>query len=265
MTTFVVLEGDEWGMRWADPPRSERLLDPETYIHHRAGNPRHDWDAAAAFREMNEQAIAGGMSATHYDILVHENTITDTVTIGVARGAKRSGATMDRNEEGEAVCALGYFHPGHRLSARPSPAMLEGLARAVALLVRRGWSAPNTKVLGHRDNPKQTNGSPCPGDYLYPHVPWIGRRAAELLTPEPPPEDDDMLVEYIRTPPPDLPGRPFFYVRGASVRYADGGDVAYAKANGIPIERDPDWQTEPKKAHDRYRLLHMSVMNGMEP
>lgn len=196
MTTFVVLEPDDWGMRWARPPVAERLADPETYIHHRGGSPRHTVDAAVAFRELNEWTInVKGYSATDYDILVHENTVTDTVTIGIARAHWMSAATKDRNEEGEAICALGYFHPGHSLSERPSPRMLEGLARAVVLSIERGWSAPDTTILGHRDNPAHPGASPCPGDYLYAELPTIRRRVAELLAPPP---EDDMGLPYFR-------------------------------------------------------------------
>lgn len=193
MTNYVVLEPEDWGMRWARPPFSERLLDPEIYIHHRAGNPHHTRDAATVFYEMNENAIkpksegGKGYSATDYDILVHENTVTDTVTIGIARGQWLSAATFDRNEEGEAICALGYFHPGHSLSEHPSPRMLEGLARACVISIERGWSARDAIILGHRDNPAHPGDTGCPGDWLYPFMDWIRARVAELLTP---PEDD---------------------------------------------------------------------------
>lgn len=199
MTTYVILEPDEWKMRWARPPVTERLADPETYIHHRAGNPHHTRDAAQVFYDMNEGAIANkGYSATDYDILVHENTVTDTVTIGIARGGWRSAATRDRNEEGEAICALGYFHPGHSLSERPSPAMIEGLARAVVISIERGWSAPDTTILGHRDNPAHPDATGCPGDYLYAELPTIRARVAELLAPPPPPPGDDDVLKFVQ-------------------------------------------------------------------
>lgn len=82
---------------------------------------------------------------------------------------------------------------------------------------------------------------------------------------DPDPEEDDDMVEYIRTPPTGSPkGWPFFYVRGAAIRYADGADVAYAKANGIPIGPDPADATNRDQAADRYRSMHVSVM-GREP
>lgn len=118
-------------------------------------------------------------------------------------------------------------------------------------------------------------GKTCPGatkirqirDEIIPRAAQIA--AAWTSTPVPPPdpdeEDDDMLVEYIRTPPTGSPkGWPFFYVRGAAIRYADGADVAYAKANGIPIGPDPADATNRDQAADRYRSMHVSVM-GREP
>jgi hypothetical protein len=203
MTTFRVLEPDEWGMRWARPPIRERLADPETYVHHTAGNPGHTLDAAVAFRNLNEYAInTKGYSAVDYDILVHENTVTDTVTVGVARGQWLSAATKDRNEDGEAVCALGYFTPGHSLSEHPSPGMLEGVARAIILSIERGWSAPDTKILGHRDNPAHPGATGCPGDWLYEMLPSIRKRVSELLDPLPdPPQEDPMYARGVAVRP----------------------------------------------------------------
>jgi len=203
VTTFVILEPEEWGMRWERPPLPEKLLDPEVFVHHRAGNPHHDRDAAEVFREMNEGAISGKhYSATDYDVLVHENTITDTVTIGVARGVWLSAATKDRNEQGEAICALGYFHPGSKLSEHPSPGMVEGVARGIALMIRRGWAAPDAVILGHRQNPAHVAETSCPGDYLFAEMDTIRRRVAELLAPvveqHPPVKDSDMNTPFIR-------------------------------------------------------------------
>lgn len=190
MTTYRILEPEDWGMRWAKPPIAERLLDPEQYIHHRAGNARHLIPAEQAFYEMNEGAIINdGMSATDYDILVHEHTPSDTVSIGIARGPWLSAATRDRNEQGEAVCALGYFHPGHSLSERPSPGMLEGIARACVISRQRGWTAPDAVILGHRQNPAHPGATSCPGDYLFAELDTIRRRVADLLNP---PTENDM-------------------------------------------------------------------------
>lgn len=198
MTIFRVLEPEEWGMRWAKPPIAERLLDPEQFIHHRAGNGRHYIPAEQAFYEMNEGAINDAndpKSATDYDILVHEHFPTDTVTIGIARGPWLSAATRDRNELGEAICAMGYFHPGHSLSEKPSPGMIEGIARACVISRERGWTAPDAVILGHRDNPAHPKASVCPGDYLYAEMPTIRERVAELSNPQP----EELTVRYFYT------------------------------------------------------------------
>ncbi len=197
MTTYRVLESDDWGMVWVRPPVKERQGDPEQFIHHRAGNPQHTTDAAVVFRQMQAADVGRGYSTVGYDILVHENTDTDTVTIGVARGQWMSAATADRNEQGEAICAIGYFEPGHKLSARPSAGMLEGLARACVLSIHRGWNSADALLLGHRQNPAHLGATACPGDYLMAEMPTIRARVAELLrptppTPEPLPPEDDM-------------------------------------------------------------------------
>lgn len=207
MTAFPILEGDEWGMRWDRPPIPQTGQQPTKYVHHSAGNPFATITAAEAFRRMNEMAIAEGMSAIDYTLMVHEHPGTDTVTIGVARGEWLPAATYAQNVVSKAVCALGYFHPGHALSAVPSARMIEGIARACALLIERGWCSPVSRTLGHRDSPAAigSRATSCPGDELYPHVPWIHARALELTAgpplpdPEPPAppapilEDLDML------------------------------------------------------------------------
>lgn len=230
MTTFRVLEPDEWGMRWANPPVTERLGDPETFWHHRAGNPRHTTDAEVVFREMNEAAIAiRGYSATHYDILVHEHTPSDTITIGIARGAYRSAATLDRNEEGEAICAIGYFHPGHSLSERPSPGMVEGMIRATLISIERGWSAPDTLLLGHRDNPAHPDDTGCPGDYFYELLPWARQEIARRLNPTTPPP-----------PPPPPGGNMPKFIDVDTWRAFEQGDRVYDSRLSEPGYRNPN-------------------------
>jgi len=188
MTTVRYLRAEEWGMRWARPPVAERLLDPEVYVHHRAGS-RGGPDAAAAFRAMNEGAIRNkGYSATDYDFLVHYWEPTDTLTIGEARGKWLSAATRDRNEEGEAICVLGYFHPGHALSEQPHPMEIEGVALAIKWAIDLGFVARDARILGHRDNPRHPGATGCPGDYLYAHMGTIRQRVALLLAGPQPPE-----------------------------------------------------------------------------
>lgn len=186
MTTYRVREPDDWGMRWERPPVAQAMPVPVKYVHHSAGNPMHTLTADEAFRRMNELAISEGLSAIDYTVMVHEHPATDTVTIGVARAQWLPAATRDQNSVSKAVCALGYFHPGHTLSAQPSARMLEGLAQACALLMQRQWVTGNSETRGHRDNPVHPNATACPGEFLYPHIGAIHRRALELVTPVPP-------------------------------------------------------------------------------
>lgn len=185
MAEFVMLTAADWGLRWERPPVAEQMPDPELYVHHSAGN--HPADAVQAFRALNEYAInVKGYSAIDYDILVHRNPNTGLIVIGEGRGPWMSAATKDRNEQGEAVCLLGYFHPGSPLSRPPHPDEVEGVARAIVWGVEKGWVAPDTKILGHRDNPAHLGATSCPGDYLYAELPTIRARVAELLAPPAP-------------------------------------------------------------------------------
>jgi hypothetical protein len=187
VTTFTFLTASQWGMEWARTPQTEKLVDPECYVHHTAG--AHPAAAVEAFRALNRYAIdVKGYSAVDYDILVHRNPTTGEVTIGEARGPWRSAATLDRNEEGEAICLLGYFGPGSKHSRQPHPDEIEGVARGIVWGIEKGWLADPPEILGHRDNPAHPGATSCPGDYLYAELPKIRVRVAELLAPVPPPE-----------------------------------------------------------------------------
>jgi hypothetical protein len=193
----------DWGMRWARPPVAERLLDPECFVHHTAGALISE-DAATAFRTLNEYAIGTkGYSALDYDVLVHYSPARDLLTLGEGRGPWMSAATLDRNEQGEAVCVMGYFHPGHKLSRQPFPEEIEGVALGVAWGMDMGWIARNASIMGHRQNPAHVGATGCPGDYLYAHMPTIRARvaaltAAPVLGPPPPPAP-------VIVPPPPAP------------------------------------------------------------
>lgn len=182
MTTFRYLTAEQWGMRWARPPIAERTPDGDTYVHHSAGPV--PGDAITAFRQLNEYAITKkGYSAVDYDLMVHRDPVSGLVTIGEGRGGSMSAATLDRNEQGEAVCLLGYFHPGHALTRRPHPDEIEGVALAIVAGIDAGWITPSTTIAGHRDNPAHPGATACPGDYLQAELPTIRRRVAELQTP----------------------------------------------------------------------------------
>lgn len=210
MAEFRYLTAKDWGMQWARPPIAEKLLDGECFVHHSAG--AHVDDAVQAFRNLNNYAIdQKGYSALDYDVLVHRNKATGLVTIGEGRGPWMSAATLDRNEQGEAICLLGYFHPGHTLSRQPHPDELEGVALAIVWGMVNGWLAPNTKIMGHRDNPAHPGATGCPGDYLQAKLPSIIARVAELLAPPPQPPEVDM--EYVTLS--DQPGP--LYQRTAGV------------------------------------------------
>lgn len=183
----------EWGIRWKRPPVDERQQDPETFIHHTAGTRWHTDPAEAMRRLQAWYHDTKNYSTIAYDIMVHRNTDDDTVTVCGAREGKLSAATKDRNDIGEAICLWGTFHPGYSRSERPHPRELEALAFAFAWSIEEGWSAPDSKLMGHRDNPAHPGATTCPGDYLYPAIGDIARRARQLLA---------LAAEQDRPPPP---------------------------------------------------------------
>ena len=186
MTEFRYMTAAEWGMTWVRPPVTELQKDPECYVHHTAGPVLED--AAATFRMLNAYAQnTKGYSALDYDILVHRNPRTGVITIGEGRGKWLSAATLDRNEQGEAIVLCGYFHPGNTLSRQPHVDELEGIAKGIVWGMQQEWISLTTTILGHRDNPAHPNATACPGDYLYDKLPWIRARVAELMAPPPPP------------------------------------------------------------------------------
>jgi hypothetical protein len=198
VTTIRYLTATEWGMTWARPPVAEKLLDPEVYVHHVGGGAWMDTNAVTTFRNLNSYAQTGkGYSALDYDVLVHYDRNRDILTIGEGRGKWMSAATLDRNEQGEAVCLCGNY-----TLRQPLPIELEGAALGIVYGIENGWIARDARILGHKDNPAHPNATGCPGDHLYAQLPVVRERVAKILNPTPtdpvtpPPslEDDEMLA-----------------------------------------------------------------------
>lgn len=215
----------EWGRELIHPMVTEKLDDPETYVHHTAGNPSSNINPAVAMRSLQRMSHDKGYATVSYDVVCHYSD-TGIFTIMEGRGAWRSAATKDRNEEGEAICMMGYFQPGHPLSARPTDAEIEGLAWGIAWMKEQGWSARDTRILGHRDNPRHPGATSCPGDWLYARLPDI-RNNVRLIesTPPPPPP-----------PPPTHPVGADMIHPVAKFRNSD------TRQYGVPIEANKDYE-----------------------
>lgn len=230
----------EWGRELKHPMATETLNDPETYVHHTAGNPYRAWTGEQAMRELQRQSHNQGYATVAYDVVVHERA-DSTITVMEGRGGWRSAATKDRNEEGEAICAMGYFHPGHALSAQPSPRMIEGIAWGIAWMMEWGWSAGDTRILGHRDNPRHPSATSCPGDYLYGQLPTIRNRVIQIITPPPvppttpPTEGEEVLIGYVKHP--NHPAVYRQWSNGTKTWIHDGDEFAvHAFVEGHPIK-----------------------------
>jgi len=191
MTTYRNLTVAEWKGRWARPPVAEKLLDGECAVHHVGGTAwmggnvlqGEAYSRAAAckvFFDLNEYAInVKGYSFLDYDMLVWYDRYNDICWIGDGRGQWLSAATLDRNEESEAVVLC-----GNTQLREPLPQELEGLARAIVLGVQRGWMSRGTVIYPHRDNPAHPGATQCCGQYLIPKLkPIVIPRVAELLNP----------------------------------------------------------------------------------
>lgn len=233
MAEFRYLTAAEWGMTWKRPAVPEKLLDPEAYVHHSAGG-RISTDAIKAFQFLNRYAQEGkGYSALDYDILVHRDTTTGLITIGGGREEWMSAATLDRNEQGEAICLMGFFHPGSPLSEQPHVDEVEGVARAIVWGIEKGWIARDARILGHRENPEHPGATACPGDYLFQYMPEIRRQVAVMLEPVPVP-----------TPPPVPPTPQETTMIAAIGKCTDGAYLAQFEFRG------PIYTVGPEAAHD---------------
>lgn len=252
---FRFLTADEWGMTWTNPARTEKLNDPEAYVH-MTGGSRMYTDAIKAFQALNRWAQEGkDFSALDYDILVHRDVVSGLMTIGAGRGEWMSAATKDRNELGEAVCLFGQFHPGERGAEQPHPDELEAIAFAIVWGIEKGWIAWDASILGHRDNPAHPGATACPGDYLYAHLPWIRQRVLELLTPEPALEEDTMFV--VR-PPAVYAGFPFIACGPSGGRYAVDRDV-------VRVRGTDDLYTEiPSRYANLFRSIYGDAPEAFE-
>jgi hypothetical protein len=186
--TFMRATG--WGRNPLDLLKPERLNDLEVFIHHTAGS-RGSTDPVEAMKRLESISQGMGYSTVAYDAVLHRNTDTHQVTIMGGREGFRSAATKDRNEKGEALCIMGYFHPGHKLSERPSWSEVEGAAWGIVWMIAHGWVAERNSIMGHRDNPSHVGDTTCPGDWLYTHLAFIRDRVqtimAEINTPLPSP------------------------------------------------------------------------------
>lgn len=202
---FRFLTAAEWGMTWKRPAVPEQLNDPEAYVHHTAGS-RLGQDAVRAFQALNRWAQEGkNYSALDYDIVVHRATESGLVTIGGGREEWMSAATKDRNDPGEAIAIMGYFHPGHRLSEHPHPDEIEAAALGIVWGIENGWIARDARILGHFENPAHPDATGCPGDYFIPHLPTVRARVVFWLAeldkannPPPPVEEDPMEVIRVK-------------------------------------------------------------------
>jgi len=175
MPQYRIINAEDWGGTWKRPPFFEKLEDPEAYIHHTAGNPKSHMPAEQALREMNQYSQdVKDYSFLDYDFMVHWEEAKDLYTIAEGRGEWMSAATLDRNELGEAVCVMGYFHTGHKLSQKPNPGHIVAVAIALVEMRRRKLIAAEPKIMGHYQNlafPIPQTG--CPGNLFIPHIPEV--------------------------------------------------------------------------------------------
>lgn len=185
MPSFRFITASEWGGTWKRPPVREALEDPECYIHHTAGNPHKDKPAEQALRIINDYAKnSKGYSFLDYDYMVHWEEAKDLYTIAEGRGEWLSAATVDRNELGEAICVMGYFHPGSQHSEHPKPGHIQAVAMGIVKMIERKLLAPNPEILGHFQNkafPVPQTG--CPGDYFKPFIPEVRSLVQYFQTP----------------------------------------------------------------------------------
>jgi hypothetical protein len=191
MTAVVYLRAAEWGFRGT--PRAEAKPDAECFVHHTGSELR--GTAAECFRALDAYAInvKGYSGGLDYDVLVHYDPTLDVVTVGEGRGPYMSAATLDRNEQGEAVCIVGNFEV-----RQPHPAEIEGVALGIKYGIDNGWIARDAQILGHRDNPAHPGATACPGRHLYAHLPAIRTRVAALLNPPPAQEDPMKVIRHGR-------------------------------------------------------------------
>lgn len=195
MTTIRFMPGDEWGMWWDRSPVEQKMPVTELYVHHTAGG--YVADPVEAFHRLNASEIANeGKRAADYTLLVHRNRSSGVITVGGLREEWMPSATKGRNAISKAVCAMGYYHPGSRLSAQPHPDELEGVAWALWKCIDKGWAKPDAIIRGHRENPSHPGASACPGDYMMPHMPWTINRVGEMLAPAP---EDEMTKQEMET------------------------------------------------------------------
>ena len=223
MTTYRYMPRSEWGFRVAPgrTPQEEAEPDSHGVLHHVGGAANMGNNAAAVFRQLNTTAINKGHWGVDYDALGHYDFANDVFTLGQGNWAQRSAATLDFNEQGEALCMCGNYE-----LRPPHHAEVEGAAWSFAYMVNAGLIVNPPTIIGHYQNPAHPGATACPGKFFKPYLPTIRDRVAELLNVKPPPPQPSP------TPPPGgkwLPGEPQtaaeWMVLGASLPTPPGSPV----------------------------------------
>lgn len=190
-TTYEYLTAEDWGRTFIHGPPTERFPDPEVYAHHTAGPARLNWSGADVIRWMQRKDHDRGYATVQYDFVIHWNEPNDIVSIMEGRGLYRSAATKNRNEEGEAGCLVGNYHPSYTVYPPriPNEQQIYGFALGVVWGIERGWITSDPWIGGHRDNRAFEDGQPtaCPGDSFYIRLPDVREYVRVLTSPPPTP------------------------------------------------------------------------------
>ena len=239
---MTFLRASEWGINPQHSMAPERLNDPEGFLHHTAGS-RMGTDPIAAMKRLERFSHGRGYATVAYDAVLHRNTDNQHITIMGGREGYRSAATKDRNEQGEALCVMGYFQPGHSLSEHPTDREIEGSAWGFVWMIAHGWLARKNTILGHRDNPAHPGATSCPGDWLWVHLPHIRQRVTQIIaeieqptippTPPPPTGGNDVIHPLHKYRNSDT--RHYGYPLKAGVDHEFGLDPAQVPREAVAV------------------------------
>lgn len=169
---FNFFTKEEWGSRVTSPPE-DPLSDgpePQVYLHHEGAKdpnkptitrPLTIAEEMARMRAWQDFCIdRAGQGWT--DIPYNVGIFPFSGNVYEARGLRyKSGATLGQNEDSKAFCIIGNISK----DAPGIPPALNSAALAIvwAMELKEVHMLPKSVVLGHRENPKHLNATPCPG------------------------------------------------------------------------------------------------------
>lgn len=263
--SFELYERHEWKAR---PTNLAALgdngdLEPRVYLHHEGGARRVGYTTTVEQEKAVMRAIqAHAIDTKGYTDIDYGVVVFPSGRAYVGRGFQvRPAATLDENEDSEAVCIAGHYD-----LESPTAASLQTAALVIAMGVRDGELALTPDVRGHRESVDHPGATSCPGRNV--NMDAFRARVADVLRKQTPTaQEDDMPtgdIIVVTDHPSYPPGLEVVYVTdpwGVTYRWVRSeADLA-----GVKADRTRRGQTNTRTVCKYLELGRYGVLVGPTP